>query len=217
MVRSVRVGLALALAGLAVLGGVAMAQEARREGPGPEPMAPGAGARHRRLAEGEMEGPGMPGMAGMPGMPAGPGGPGMGGGERGMGPGRMEHGFGPPPHGLRGPGPEDFERLDLTDAQRTKLAARRDDGLRRIIRLDADLQIAELDLLALVRGEHPSLQAVEAQIDRVAGLRAALEKVRVGGMLAARSLLTPEQRAKLRPPDGPGGHAGPPPARSPRP
>jgi Spy/CpxP family protein refolding chaperone len=123
--------------------------------------------------------------------------------------------FGPPPPGLRGPEPGDFERLGLTDAQRKKLADLRDEELRKVIRIDADLQIAELDLLALVRGEHPDLQSIEAQIDRVAGLHTGITKARIGGLIAARAVLTPEQLAKLRPPqrgpeNGPGAMPEPP-------
>ena len=132
-----------------------------------------------------------------------------------MDPGWMRPGFGPPLPGFRGPRPGDFERLGLTVAQRSKLASLRHDELRAVIRIDADLQIAELDLVELVRGENPTLQAVEAQIDRIAGLQAGITKARIGGMIAARAVLTPEQRAKLQPP--PGGPEGGPGAMPERP
>jgi Spy/CpxP family protein refolding chaperone len=135
-----------------------------------------------------------------------------------MDPGGMRPGFGPPLPGFRGPGPGDFERLGLTDAQRSKLANLRDDELRKVIRIDADLQIAELDLLGIVRGEHPDLQTIEAQIDRISALHAGIAKARIGGMIAARSVLTAEQRAKLRPPPGdPGDGPGAMPERPSRP
>jgi Spy/CpxP family protein refolding chaperone len=111
--------------------------------------------------------------------------------------------------GPLGPGPQGFERLGLTDAQREKLASLRDEELRKAIRTEADLRIAELDLRKLAEDEHPNLQAIGAQVDRLLALRANWMKSRIAGMIAARAVLTPAQRAKLHaPPGGPWGRGG---------
>jgi Spy/CpxP family protein refolding chaperone len=143
-------------------------------------------------------GMGHPGM----GMGQGMGGPGMGMG-RGMG--------GP---GMGGPLGPMCERLQLTEAQRGKLADIRDRQQRRGIQAHADLQIAQLDLRKLMHSEKPDGAAINAQIDRIARVRTELAKARVAGMLEARALLTPEQQKQLRElhaggPGGPGCGMGP--------
>ena len=63
-----------------------------------------------------------------------------------------------------------------------------------------------------MRAETPSQSQINAQIDRISKMRADLQKSRIGAMLEARSLLTAEQRAKLR--EGRSGRHGPPPGDS---
>ncbi len=91
-----------------------------------------------------------------------------------------------------------FATLDLTEAQRTKLADLRDRQQRRAIQARADLQIARLDLRKLLRAGTPSGPAINSQIDRISRMRADLQKSRVATMLEARSVLTPGQRQQLR-------------------
>jgi Spy/CpxP family protein refolding chaperone len=112
-------------------------------------------------------------------------------------------GFGPPPGMPRpprplGPGPEQLERLDLTDAQRDRLADLRDEEMRKVMRLDADARIAEFDLERMIETERPDARAVQEQADRVAALRGEMLKARVTALLALHDVLTPAQRAKLR-------------------
>jgi Spy/CpxP family protein refolding chaperone len=115
-------------------------------------------------------------------------GPGMGGG--GM-PGGM-HG------GMRGRMRGGFAALDLTPAQKTKLADLRDAQQRKAIPIEADLKLARLDMAKLLRADRPDTHALDAQIDRTANLRASLMKVRVNGLVEMRSILTDAQRTKLR-------------------
>lgn len=95
-----------------------------------------------------------------------------------------------------------LEDLDLTDAQRKKLAEIRDTHARTAINQRASVELASLDLRKLMRADKPDVGAIERQIDKVSSLRAALTKNRVTGMLEARALLTPEQLEKLRSPRG---------------
>ena len=176
MRRHVRCVSVLILMGGLLLAGAASAQP----GPGADR---GAGAQGR--------GPGGPPPPGL----GGPGGP--EGGER----------FGPPP-GMGGPGgglmlppPEAFERLGLTDAQRTKLEALRDAERRKAIRADAEIRLAEMDLVKLVEGDKPDATALDGAIAHLMAMRAEQLKARAEAIIAMRALLTPEQRAKMRRPD----------------
>jgi Spy/CpxP family protein refolding chaperone len=69
---------------------------------------------------------------------------------------------------------------------------------RKAIQARADIQLARLDLRKLMEADKPDSKAIEAQIDRIAGLRAGLEKSRMATMLEFRASLTPEQQKKLR-------------------
>jgi Spy/CpxP family protein refolding chaperone len=118
------------------------------------------------------------------------GGPGMGG---------MMHRGGPIGMGLQ----MRFAALDLTDAQRQKMADLHERQARRAIQVRADLQLAAMDLRKLVHADNPSGTAINAQIDKIARMRADLAKSRMATFLEARAMLTPEQQKKLK--EGPMG------------
>lgn len=129
----------------------------------------------------------------------GPGGHGM---AKGHG---LDGRFGEGAGQFRG-GPElrrKLEGLGLSRAQRDRLANLRDEQMRRAIRGRADLRLAQLDLRKLLRSDEPDARAIDAQIERIQGLRTEMMKSRIHGFLSLRSTLTPEQRDKLR--RGPGG------------
>jgi len=88
--------------------------------------------------------------------------------------------------------------LDLTGAQRTKMREAGERQMRRGIQERADLAIARLDLRQLVRADKPDQKAIDAQVDKLAGMRAQLQKERLAVMLEMRSMLTDAQRAKLK-------------------
>lgn len=118
--------------------------------------------------------------------------------EAAQGPGGMG---GPGMHGMGrgGAAREDLRKqLNLTDEQRTKLADIHDRSARAAIPIQGDLKIAGLDLRKLVRADKPDQRAIDAQIDKMAGLRAKLQKSRVASMLEARAVLTPAQQKTLR-------------------
>lgn len=120
------------------------------------------------------------------GFPPGPGGP---HGEFGP-PGPP-----PPPWATR---PEALERLGLTDAQRSKLQALHEANMRTMIRAEADVRIAELDLDALIQQDSPDAKAIDAAADKVGALRLSMHKAMITEALGMRALLTPEQRSRLR-------------------
>jgi len=141
----------------------------------------------------------------------GPGGrgPGMGlhgGMGRGMGRGA---GRGMGLHRGMGFGPGMFAALDLTDAQREKLADLHERQQRKAIQARADMQLARMDLRKLMQADAPSATAIHAQIDRLTRLQSDMRKSRVSTYLEARALLTPEQQKQLKEQRGSGRGFGP--------
>jgi Spy/CpxP family protein refolding chaperone len=116
-----------------------------------------------------------------------------------MGAGRGWHGMG---RGFA------FAGLDLTEAQRKKLAEIHDAQNRSSIQARANLEIAQLDLRKLIRADKPDQKAINAQIDRIGTMRSSLQKSRIGSMLEARAVLTPEQQKQLRERGERGGRSG---------
>lgn len=106
--------------------------------------------------------------------------------------------FGGPGHEPGMPPPEVMESLGLTDAQRTKISDLHEAELRRRIRAEADLRIAELDLEDLMTSEPPDAAGIDAAVEKVGALRHAMFKARIATRLAFRSILTSEQRTKLK-------------------
>ena len=148
------------------------------------------------------------GMHGGAGMGPGGHGPGMGMG-RGMGMRRGPGGFG-------GHGPMMFAMLDLSDAQKAKMRDIHEKQARAGIQARADMQLARMDMAKLMRSDNPDQSAINAQVDRMAKMRADMAKSRIATMLEARSVLTAEQRKKfdemrangplgMHGPGGPGG------------
>lgn len=187
---------AVALAAVMAVAAPAWAQSPAPPAPPPGPAWEDPGFDAPGLAM-DLEG-GDPGEG--PDFETGPGNPG-GPGDDGMGRGMGRTGRG----GRMGRGARGMElmrELDLTREQRDRLADLRDKQARVAIRARADLATAGLDMRRLMRAENPDRAAINRQIDRMAQLRAEMAKARIAGMLDMRSVLTPEQREKLR------GHRG---------
>jgi len=118
------------------------------------------------------------------------------------GPGLGEDGHRPPferafgGHGNEGRwwnNPRIVERLKLTDDQRKQFDQILLQHRETLIDLHANLSKAELALEPLVRDDQPNESAILAQIDKVAQVRAELEKANARYLLALRSKLSPEQ------------------------
>jgi Spy/CpxP family protein refolding chaperone len=108
--------------------------------------------------------------------------------------------------------------LGLSPEQVSRLEALRGDFSRDAIRRDADIQIAELDLAALLDQEPMDLAKVEPKVREVAQLRADLRIARLRAIEQGKAVLTPEQRTRLQtvlsgmhhaPRGGPGGTPAP--------
>ena len=150
-------------------------------------MGPGVG-----MGPGSGRGHGGPGWHGRRG---GPGGPGAAWGGRGRGL-------------MAGEGPL-AEKLKLTTEQRRKLRDLGSAHRRDMVRLRADIQTARLDLEEAMRDDAPGARRADQQIDALAALHAKQMKAMVAHWSEVRSILTPEQRTKLRDMrPGPGGRFG---------
>ena len=93
---------------------------------------------------------------------------------------------------------EVMRELDLTPPQRRRIEAIRDRQQRLAIEQQAKLELARLDLRALLRAETLNRAAVEAKADELARLAGQLRRARLTALLDMREVLTPEQQAKLR-------------------
>ncbi|HTM57080.1 MAG TPA: Spy/CpxP family protein refolding chaperone [Candidatus Udaeobacter sp.] len=93
---------------------------------------------------------------------------------------------------------DDRGRLSLSDEQRRRIDDIRFSHRKRAIEMRANLETASLELGRLMRSDAPDRRAIDAQIDRIAEMRASLIKERVAGMFEVRSVLTPEQRREWR-------------------
>lgn len=154
-------------------------------------------------AGGEQCGPGCTGEDCGAGMGAGHGkGKGMRMGPGGMGHGGMGMGMGGPGgpgmgRGMRHPGMM-FAMLDLSDTQKEKMRDIHERAARTQIQARADMQIARMDMAKLMRADNPDQGAINAQIDKMAQIRAGMQKTRAAAMLEARAQLTPDQKKKMK-------------------
>jgi Spy/CpxP family protein refolding chaperone len=135
---------------------------------------------------GDMKGCGMKGGMGK-GMPGCGMKGGMGKGMEGCGPGMGA-----------GHGPMMLKGLDLTAEQQKKVAVIHEKQARLMVQSEADLRIAEMDMQQLMRAETPDKAKIDAQIDKLAQLRAWIQKSRTATLLEVRALLTPEQLKKCQ-------------------
>jgi len=104
-------------------------------------------------------------------------------------------GFG---RGRMGAGMMAFRDLDLSTEQRDRIRDIRDKQTRSAIRARADMRIAQLDLMKLMRADNPDRRAIDSQIEKIGGMRTSMQKARIGTMFEIRNVLTPEQRQQLR-------------------
>ncbi len=147
------------------------------------PPGGGGGPNQAPMGEGYGGGGGM--HHGGPGGAGGPGGGWHGGGPGGMG-------------GMGGHLARMADKLQLTDAQRDKIRDIMEQQQRRAIQQRADIQLATLDLHKLMRADTPNKTSIDAAVDKLARLRATLAKDRIGAMLQAQTVLTPEQKKQLQ-------------------
>ncbi len=102
-----------------------------------------------------------------------------------------------------------FLQLDLSDEQRRKVSDIRLEYRKAMIRLGADIDVAEVELKELLMGEPVDLKAVKAKIQDIEELRGRRRFYRIERLQELKRLLTPRQKKrldKLMPEDGLAGH-----------
>jgi Spy/CpxP family protein refolding chaperone len=90
------------------------------------------------------------------------------------------------------------KQLDLSAEQRHRMESIRDRQQRFLIEQRSKLELARLDLRAMLRGDAPSRASLEAKVDEISRLQAQTRKARLDAMLDLRGVLTPEQQRKLK-------------------
>ncbi len=98
---------------------------------------------------------------------------------------------------------ERWGQLDLTETQRGRIHDLHEAQARKGVQRRADTQLARMDLHKLMRAERPNSAAVNAQIDKLARMRADGMKAAFDTRMQARAILTPDQLKQLRAAPGP--------------
>lgn len=88
------------------------------------------------------------------------------------------------------------KEIGLTDDQVNKIKTMQLDLDRTRIRMEAEIQVAERELEALIHDEKAELGAIEAKVKQSEGLEADLRMAAIKTKREAWALLTPDQRAK---------------------
>jgi protein CpxP len=88
--------------------------------------------------------------------------------------------------------------LELSAEQRTKLESFKLERAKQMAQLRADLKVARLDLQAAMRQDEPNPAEVKTRVAAVNNARSLILESRVNHRLKVNSVLTPEQRNKLR-------------------
>ena len=142
----------------------------------PEPPMPAAAPEPQR---GFMPGPGRDGMRM-------PGGDGM----------RMRDGG--IPGGKWWKDSQTVQALGISDQQAQQMEKIFQDHRMQLVDLHANLEKAELAMEPMMQADQPNESQVNAQIDKIAQARAALEKSNAQMLFAIRRVLTPDQWKKLQ-------------------
>jgi Spy/CpxP family protein refolding chaperone len=89
------------------------------------------------------------------------------------------------------------DKLGLSADQVQGLERLRDSFQREVIRSEADLRIADMDLASLLSADPIDLQKVEAKVREIERLKSDLRLARIRAIEKGKALLNAEQRAKL--------------------
>jgi Spy/CpxP family protein refolding chaperone len=88
--------------------------------------------------------------------------------------------------------------LNLTDPQVDRLRQILVDTEKAGVKARADIAIRRIDLRELLRADKPDHDAVIRKVQEISDLRGQMMKNHVEALLAAKSVLTPEQQKKIR-------------------
>ncbi|WP_420237232.1 Spy/CpxP family protein refolding chaperone [Telmatobacter bradus] len=100
-------------------------------------------------------------------------------------------------HGRWWNNPAIVEKLKLSDEQRKAMDGILLEHREKLIDLRGNVEKAELEMEPLIKADQPNEGKILAQIDKLAAVRAELEKANARFLLALRAKLTPEQWKQL--------------------
>ncbi len=90
------------------------------------------------------------------------------------------------------------DKLDLSEEQRDEIKDTLTAHQKDMIQRKADRELAEVELRELTMEDDPDLDAIEEQIKEIANLEAGMRYSRIKAMVDAKSVLTDEQKEKLK-------------------
>ena len=90
------------------------------------------------------------------------------------------------------------DKLDLSEEQQAEIKDIHALHKKNVIRRNADLQIARVELQELMQQEEPDLNAIEDQVRNVANLGAGIKYSQIKVGIDTKNVLTEEQQAKLK-------------------
>ncbi len=90
------------------------------------------------------------------------------------------------------------DQLGLTAEQQAKLRETRLATRKETIELNAKLRILRLELRELMQADQPDQKAIQAKVKAIGDLRTKLQMARINGVLSAKSVLTAEQKEKMK-------------------
>jgi Spy/CpxP family protein refolding chaperone len=94
--------------------------------------------------------------------------------------------------------PECAKEIGLQEAQIDKIRSIRLSSQKEIIKLRAEVRIAQLELKELMSSDDPDKSKINKKIDETSALRAKIRKIEAGSRIDAQSVLTSEQKQLLK-------------------
>jgi Spy/CpxP family protein refolding chaperone len=99
--------------------------------------------------------------------------------------------------------------LKLTDQQVTRLHQIALEGEKAGIKTQAEMRVRGLELRELLRADQPEREVVVKKVQEISDLRGQMMRQHVESLLAAKTVLTPEQQQRFRALGARRGHSGP--------
>src|SRR4030043_653279 len=93
---------------------------------------------------------------------------------------------------------ENSAKLELSDEQKDRLDNTRRKYTKDIIRQDAEIRVAEIDLEALLKKPEINLSEIKEVLKKIGNMETQVEYLRIEAFNEARKILTDEQRINLR-------------------
>lgn len=94
--------------------------------------------------------------------------------------------------------PECAKEIGLEEAQVDRIKSIRLSSQKEIIKLRAEVRIAQLELKEMMTSDNPDKSRINKKIDETSALRAKIRKIQAGSRIDVQSVLTSEQRQLLK-------------------